>query len=314
MMDKEKETVKGTIREIKYQNSKKWSVFSVIDMVGTTVSCTGVLSDICAEGSDVELIGDYIVNDYGKQLKCVQVIPVVPDVSTAVGVIKLLQRLPGMGPAKATEAVKRFGPKIAWDIAKIDPTIIGVSEQNCEKATGIAISLINNFASLNYLLGLGLTDNQANLITERFGQYAVEIVSKEPYSLIGNIEGFAFLTVDKIALKAGVKVGSKSRVNACILHCLLDSEINEGHIFLWGKDLCGVVIDRLVDSAKKAEVSLTGLPVYQDVRKAVHWLEEEGKVVIKNGKVFHRDLLDAEKLIMSIINDTYQVSNEEEPF
>jgi len=304
----EKETISGTISDLVFQNSEKWSVFKLEG----GQSCTGTLADICSIGTDVECVGTFVDSKFGKQFKCVQIIPILPDITTDNGVIKLLQRLPGIGPKKARVAVDEHGAQEAWTLAQADPGLIGVSLASCDKAMDIARNLIGNFEALNYLLGIGLTDNQAQLIIDRFGDSAIKVVSEDPYSLIGNIEGFAFLTVDKIALKSGVGVGARSRVNACILHCLLDSELNGGHVYLWGRDLCGIVISNLVESAKKAEVPLEGLPVYQDVRNAVYWLEDEGAVVIKKGMVFHCYLLAAEKCIESVVTNSSRAGEDEE--
>ncbi len=301
IVGEEKTIIKGVISRLSYQNSEKWSVFTVTTIDGDTTDCTGVLSDICQPDTDVKCIGDWTTSYFGRQFKCMQVIPILPDITSSKGVLKLLQRLPGIGPKKAELAIEKLGAKEAWEAAQHDPEKIGVRGASCEAAKKMAVSLLSSFETLNYLLGIGLTDHQAGLIIDRFGKRAVEVVSKEPYSLITNIDGFAFLTVDKIALKAGVPVGAKARVNACILHCLLDSEINGGHIYMWGRDLVGVVIDNLTESAKKAEVPLQGLPTYEDVRLAVYWLQDEGRVVLHKGKVFHADLLDAEKTIMEVL-------------
>jgi exodeoxyribonuclease V alpha subunit len=126
-------------------------------------------------------------------------------------------------------------------------------------------------------------------------------VSENPYCLIDEIDGFGFLTVDKIALKAGMSVGNGARVSAAVLFCLNDNEINNGHVYFYGKELIGIVLDQLSESAKKAEVSLVGAPDYEQVRKCVYSLEDEGRVEVRKGKVYSKQLLKAEQTIQQYL-------------
>ena len=294
---KKQQTVTGTIKSIKYRNGDNWSIFKL----DTGEKCTGILPEICDTGTEVECTGEFVQGSYGPQLKCSQVVPTPPDTNSAAGVIKLLQRLPGIGPKKAEKVVAERGHEKAWSLALNSPADIGVLKKNCEAAQEIARSLVGSFEIFTYLLGIGLTDYQANKIIARYGESTTKTVSENPYCLIDDIEGFGFLTVDKIALKAGIKIGSQSRLNAAVIFCLNDSEMNNGHIYQWGKDLIGIVLDNLTESAKKSEMSLMGMPVYEDVKKTIYFLREEGRLVIDKGKVFSAELLEAEKVILEVV-------------
>lgn len=293
-MKKEPQEIKGTIKQISFRNSEGWSVFTL----DTGDTCTGILADMCEVGSEVTCVGEFVVGKYGPQFKCAQIVPAPVDTNSAGGVVRLLQRLPGIGPRKAARAVSEFGPEDAWTLALYCPSEIGVKEEDCQAATEIANNLIDSLEAITYLLGIGLTDNQTDKIIKRYGgKTAIQAVSENPYRLIDEIDGFGFLTVDTIALKAGMSVGSEARVSAGVLHCLGDNEINNGHVYFYGKELIGIVLDQLSGSAKKAEVSLVGAPDYEQVRKCVYFLADEGLVEIRKGKVYSKQLLDAERII-----------------
>jgi exodeoxyribonuclease V alpha subunit len=297
----EKTTIKGTVATIRFRNSDGWAVFTVKNSeTASNMPCTGLLAQMIDIGSEVTCTGKLEINQYGRQLKCESIVPEAPDVSSSKGVIKLLQRLPGIGPKKAEIAVNQFGHEAAWKYACEDPCKIGVLESRKEAAIAVATSLIDSYDTTVYLLSIGLTDNQAATIYSVFGKDTKKIVSEDPYQLI-KIDGFGFLTVDKIALKAGVSIGSPSRIAACIMYVVADSSLNGGHIWHAGWELADIVLDTLSNSALKAEVPMIGFPVIEDVRKQVHFLKAEGKLEVEKGKVYPKGLLTAEQSILSFV-------------
>lgn len=293
--DIETVTVSGEIYAIRYRNADNWAVFS---MAGVLHGFSGTLADICEVGTHVTCTGEMITSKYGRQLKCSAIVPATPDVSTADGVARMLCRLPGIGQAKASMAVRVHGPEQAWRLALENPAAIGVRPESVDAAQTIARSMLESYEMTVYLLGIGLTDYQAARIYRRYRGKAKMVVSENPYQLIEDIDGFGFRTVDKIALKAGVSVGAAARVNACVLFVLDDSATNEGHVWHDGWRLADIVLDVLTDSAMKAEMPLVEMPGKDAIRAAVHFLAAEGRLVLEKGKVFSKSALDAEKKIL----------------
>lgn len=296
------ESVKGFIKTISFRNSENWSCFKIVTEAGEEQQCTGVLPAITDVGDSVELSGKTEKTaKYGSQFKCSTVTPTLPDTDSKSGVTKLLQKLPGIGSVKAVKAVGKYGAKKAWLLAQADPERIGVRPGKIKEAMAISSSLVEFAEATIYLLGIGLTNGQTHKIIERYKEGSIHIIQSRPYQLIEDIDGFGFMVTDKIALKSGVKVGSFTRTIACVVYCLTDSQHNQGHIYIYGKTLIGIVMDVLKDSAQKASVSLIGAAQYDEVRKAIYTLETEGKVSIDKGKVFSRKLLDAEIIIREAV-------------
>ena len=271
---------------------------------GQQVQFTGVLAEMVEVGSEVTCTGTIEPGKWGRQMKCEQIVPAAPDISTDAGVAKLLQRLPGIGPKKAMQAVIDHGREDAWSYALTDPEKIGVHPNQAEQAKEIASGLLESYEATVYLLGIGLTDHQAATIYKIFGAGSINIVSRDPYKLL-EIDGFGFLTVDKIALKAGIAVNNPSRIAACVLYVLDDSAINGGHVWHSGWKLAETVLETLSHSATKAEVSLINAPDIEQVRQQVKFLGAEKKVAIDRGKVFSRELLRAERTILEFVGGTH---------
>jgi len=227
-------------------------------------------------------------------------------VDNAEGVIRVLERLPGIGPVKAKKAVDELGWEFALRIANECPSGLGIANYEmaiAAKQKAKYMTSAESFEALIYLLSIGLTNRQVAIIIDKYGaDKALDIVKENPYTLINDIDGFGFLTVDKIAMKAGISLGNSSRINACLMYCLLSSEINDGNIYLHGKRLIMVVLDQLEDSAMKANKPLKDLPGYRDVRGCITGMESEGLITIDGDKVFSTKLLNAEREIWEVAN------------
>lgn len=299
---KKEVTCKGQISSVKYRNSDNWAVFTIDQgLFDDPINCNGILPEMCDKGSSVTCAGEFVNNKYGKQLKCSQVVPAPPDVNTAAGVIVLLQRLPGVGPVKAKKTITEYGYEFAWKIALECPSMLGITSlETALEAQKTAQGLIESFETLTYLLSLGLTDYQANKIFGIYGGKALTVVSENPYQLMERIDGFGFRTVDKIALKAGMGIGSDARVQACVLHCLSSSEHNDGHIWFWGRDLTAIIETELRESLVVGANRTNGekIPGYEEIRRCIYNLHSEGKVLVRQGRVYSKELLDAEKVIL----------------
>jgi exodeoxyribonuclease V alpha subunit len=290
-----KATLVGDIRRIKYRNSEGWAVFEV---EGSPYPLTGTLPEMCEEGSKVTCTGSWENSRYGRQLKCTSIVPAAPDVSTAAGVVKLLQRLPGIGPRKAQQAVDTLGPEEAWRMACEAPEGLGVRQEFVEEAKTIANGLLESYEATIYLLSIGLTDHQAGKIYRHYGADTIPTVRENPYRLT-EIDGFGFITVDKVALKAGMSVGNPARISAAVLHIL--DEGAAGHIYHNGWALADIVLEMLTETAMKAEVPLADMPGRDEVRRVVHNLNAEGKVVLRKGNVFSKKLIAAEEKILNYL-------------
>jgi len=311
--------LKGTISKIKFKSADNWAVFEVFTpdndktlnnkfkvITGKNTTCTGVLSDIIDVKTEVVCKGNWEQTKFGEQFKCSSVSPVEIKPDSEKGVLRLLTSLPGIGEIKAKKAIEEYGYKDAWEIAQTYPSVFGI--YNLETALAArdkAIKLNSgaDFKAISFMLSIGLTDNQIQKILNKYtpAEQALNIVKNNPYKLINDIEGFGFLTVDKIALKAGIKVNNLSRINACVMYCLTHSEKNEGNIYMHGKKIINIVLSTLTDSATKNNVNMYDMPSYDDVKKCLFQMQEDGLVIIDKEKVYSKKLLQAEKKILKKI-------------
>ena len=300
----DKITIKGEVVAISFRTSEGWACFKVRheNSIGAIINCTGILADMIDVGTEVTCVGIFENGKFGKQLKSESIVPAAPDVETDSGVIKLLQRLPGIGPKKAAEAVQRYGRDLAWRHACESPGKIGVKADQAEEARAIASSLLDSYEATVYLLSLGLSDYQAATIFKAYGKDSIQVVSEDPYRLM-EIDGIGFRRADLIAMKAGIAINNPARINACILYVLSDSATNGGHIWFTGWSLCELVLTTLTETAMGAGVPMANAPDKKMVRTQIYFLQAEGKLAIEDGKVFDVELMAAESRILEFIGD-----------
>ncbi len=290
----------GEITHIRFRNDEGWSVFTLTDDNQNETPCTGTLQAMVSTGDMVNCHGYMTTGKFGEQLKCKSIVPDAPDTNSDEGISRLLQKLPGIGPVKAELCILEHGATEAWELAQTDPAQLGVKKNKIEETIEMAKSFAEDYGSIVFLLGAGLTDNQASKIIKVFGEETISVVTNNPYILIDKIDGFGFMIVDGIALKLGINAGSMARIMACVMF-LLNSSENDGHTYFHGKRICCLCENFLIESAKKHEVRIVNMPGYQEAREAIYILRDNGKVTISEGRVFSNHLLKCEDTIYNAI-------------
>ena len=186
------------------------------------------------EGETVKLLGEWKENKgYGPQFvsnMCTFIIPFDRD-----GLIRYISENPefkGFGLSKATKLVygitaSRFSNILSVppeDIAKIAK--VSIEDAKHFKLVWSKKSVVNAIAT--QLASYDITHSQIEKIVKVFGDISLSVLKSNPYRLIGEVEGFGFSTVDKIALRVGVKKNDPNRIQAGISYTvLLQSEL--GH-------------------------------------------------------------------------------------
>jgi exodeoxyribonuclease V alpha subunit len=292
----------GRIAKIRCRKESGWAVFDL--SADRLIKCTGILPEMVEEGAEVTITGEEKESEWGKEIRCSQIVPAAPDVSTAEGVKRLLQHLPGIGPKKAAEAVAKHGHETAWLLAKTDPGAVGVLPADCAEAVELANSLEHDYAALIFFLGIGLTDYGTKTVVgyyKSIGFKPREIqteFSSNPYRIM-EIHGFGFKRSDSIALKSGVSPAHPARLAAAADSILSDSEQNGGNTWIFGSKLCHMTSKLLEESALKNGVP-PGVIDLHAIRDSIYKLDREGKVCIDSEKrVFSSSLLKCEKEIFA---------------
>ncbi len=227
--------IKGIVDEIVFRNDINGYSVLDIDANGELVTATGIFSNIY-EGEEVELNGEFRENKkYGKQFLVKEYKSLTP--TNKAGIIKYLSSglLKGVGETMANRIVEAFGED-SLSIIEFNPKRLAeVRGISIEGALKIAENFNKVKAMKDSVLFLQSFDISTNLAIKIFDVYhnkTKEIVNKNPYKLVEDVEGIGFLTADKIAKKMGIDPKSSFRMRAGVLHVLKQNSEKNGSTYL----------------------------------------------------------------------------------
>src|SRR5690625_62733 len=129
----------------------------------------------------------------------------------------------------------------------------------------------------------GLSLKMAQVLFDEYGEETITYVRTNPYQFVFDIDGFGFLTADKIAEMNEISKTSEHRIQAAIVYALQQSVL-DGHVFLPNEECI--------------KHSLAILQVEQltedDIVQQLNELDKNKKVIVQQDNVYLRSLYYAE--------------------
>lgn len=231
-------TIRGEVERVFY-SSADFSAGRFITDSGERVQFAG--SVVVSENQPLVLHGRFVRHPkYGRQFE-VRSIEFDRRLD-ACGLANYLANNPdikGIGPAKARIIAERFGsdfehslinePENIAEAAKVSLSVIEALRDHW-----IETSSVN--AGLTALSAYGLTHHQVTKLVKKLGNNAVGIIERDPYIIVGEINGFGFKRIDKIARQVGIVKDNPNRVRAGIVFCVEDA-LDAGDCWVEYEDL-----------------------------------------------------------------------------
>ena len=175
----------------------------------------------------------------------------------------LADHCPDVGRARARAIVDLFGAGTLDKIRGNPSCLCEVPGITAGKALKISEALAGMYlADIEVeLRQLGLTRWQAARVLHKFEFGAIDVVRTEPYRLL-TIEGFGFLTVDKIALAAGFPPDAPERLQAAAIHALRQAAL-QGHTQQPDAALAAEIVDLTSCEPARAEEAIDEADIEQ---------------------------------------------------
>lgn len=226
-------TIEGHCGKVIYHNPENgYSVFR-LEYDNKQQICSGISINI-KEGQTLKVTGSMEDNKYGLQLKCDEIIPILPK--DKKGIIQYLSSgiIPGIREGFAKKLVDFAGEDL-FQMLDDDPkklySIKGIGKKRID-------SLIDHWTKnqalhevIMYLQGLGIGPKRALKIYNTYQEKTLHILQTNPYQVYQDIEGIGFKLADTIALNAGIEKDNISRLAAAAQY-LLEQAMQSGHCFL----------------------------------------------------------------------------------
>lgn len=308
--------IEGSIEEIIFRNEENGYTVAILEQNNTPVTIVGKMIDVKV-GEILSLEGEFVNNNkYGYQFAFSTYEIIMPK--TLAGIEKFLASglIKGIGPVTAKNIVKVF-KEDSLEIIEFNPEklaeIKGISKKKAIEigAKFIDVKKIQN--TIIFLQSYNITTNLALKIYEIYGDKTIDIVKKNPYKLIEDVDGVGFLTADKIAKNIGIPSTSEFRIRAGLLHALKSSIEKNGNTYLpknillnQTETILDIDIDEYADCYDKAFDSLI-------LDKTCTCLWHDKVEIVTLSKYYFYETSIAQKLCLlnaSSKNTKYNVENE----
>ena len=185
--------------------------------------------------------GSMVFNQkYGYTFVCDTYERILP--TSREGLIEFLSgdNFKGIGKNTATKVVDTLGLDAISLILESKEVLNKVDGMNEKKKRIIYDSLVESRDVQNTLITLysyGISPKISMRIYDKFGVHSIDVIKTNPYQLIDEVEGIAFIKADQIALKTGISTKSKSRIEACISYTLINNADETGNTIMDKEEL-----------------------------------------------------------------------------
>lgn len=219
---------------------------------------------------------------YGIQFQVETFTKEVPE--TEQGIIHYLSSdmFNGIGRKTAETIVKKLGRDAIKNILEDPEALDVVPRLSDEKKDTIRSTLQMNLGLERVMIQLndwGFGPQVGMRIFQAYREETIDILTKNPFRLIEEIEGIGFQRADELGAKLGLTGSHPDRIKASILHLLNQASLSDGHVYIDAKTLIPQVKEML-EARQQEEISI------EAISKAAIELNEESKVAGEETRLY----------------------------
>ena len=255
------EIIEAFADETVFLNEENGYTVLVVKAGKSRVSAVGIMPPI-AVGEKLRITGDWTEHPvYGRQIK-VQSIEIEKP-TTLSGIEKYLSSgmIRGIGPATAKLLIRAFGEQ-TLDVLYSQPEklldVPGIGQKRAQMIQESYAEQAQQREAMVFLQSYGVTPALAVKIYKRYGENVRQVITRNPYRLVEDVEGIGFKTADRIAASLGIEQSSEYRLSAGVKYTLSEATAGAGHCYLPRPELAlaarrllgsdADTIDRTIDS------------------------------------------------------------------
>lgn len=255
------EIIEAFADETVFRNEENGYTVLVVKAGKSRVSAVGIMPPI-AVGEKLRITGDWTEHPvYGRQIK-VQSIEIEKP-TTLSGIEKYLSSgmIRGIGPATAKLLIRAFGEE-TLDVLYSQPEklldVPGIGKKRAQMIQESYAEQAQQREAMVFLQSYGVTPALAVKIYKRYGENVRQVITRNPYRLVEDVDGIGFKTADRIASSLGIEQSSEYRLSAGVKYTLSEATAGAGHCYLPRPELALAArrllgsdadsIDRTIDS------------------------------------------------------------------
>ncbi len=197
----------------------------------------------------------------------------------------------GIGKKTAESIVETVGDNAISKILASPSLLDDVPKLSGEKAKILYDTLVEHQGLEQVMIALnqyGFGPQLSMKIYQMYKQDTLEIIQKNPYKLLEDIDGIGFGRADELGSQIGISGSHPDRVKAGCLFVLETECLQEGHTYIDAEDLLPAVSDLLNSGKDQATM-------FDEIAAAIIKLEEEGKIIVSEKRIYTPSLYFSEK-------------------
>jgi exodeoxyribonuclease V alpha subunit len=231
---------------------------------------------------------------------------------TKQGVVAYLssEMFKGIGKKTAEKIVETLGDNAISKILNQPSLLDSVPKLPPEKAKLLYDTLMEYQGLEQVMVALnqyGFGPQLSMKIYQAYKEETLNVIQKNPYQLVEDVEGIGFGRADELGYQLGISGNHPDRIKAGCLFTLENESIQNGHVYISAQDLLEKV-KQLLEENKRDQID------FLDISNEIINLEEEGKLVVEEKRIYLPSLNFAEKGLVTHIKRILSQSEYEDQF
>lgn len=258
--------------------------------VDTTITFTGYFHELNMEDT-YKFYGKLIEHEkYGTQFQVENYERILPTEKDSIVEFLSGGLFKGIGEKTAEKIVNVLG-KDTLPVILDNPSnlylIPGITKKQVDTLHNTLIDYSASYKTIVSLNELGFSTKDSLLIYNKYKQKTDEIIEKNIYQLMEDIDDITFKKVDGIALKNNLKLDDTRRIQASIVYVINEVCNLYGHSYLLEDEIFSYCIRVLGNQIADSEFYF-----------ALETLEKDMKIIKENDKYYIMSMYEAERNIM----------------
>lgn len=292
--------IKGNFRRSIYQSAQGYTIglFKVsdtndeklADYLDRVITFTGYFHEL--NDMDTYLFyGKLVEHDkYGEQFQVESYERCKPEEKNSIIEFLTSGLFKGIGEKKAKQIVDTLGKDTLKIILENPDNLIlipGITKKNIETLHTQLKEYESSYEIILYLGNLGFSTRDSMIIYNFYKNKTKQIIEENIYQIIKDINDITYKKIDQIALRMGVKPNDIIRVKAALIYIMNEVSNTYGHSYYFDEELISL-LPRVIN------VQIT----QDEYIDAIKDLIKDSDIIVKDEKIYLKDMYDAETLIV----------------
>ncbi|WP_419956078.1 ATP-dependent RecD-like DNA helicase [Neobacillus niacini] len=234
----------------------------------------------------------------------------IPQTKQGVAAYLSSEMFKGIGKKTAENIVETLGENAISKILNQPSLLDSVPKLPPDKAKMLYDTLMEHQGLEQVMVALnqyGFGPQLSMRMYQTYKEHTLDIIQKNPYKLVEDIEGIGFGRADELGYQLGISGNHPDRIKAACLYSLESESMQTGHVYVHAEDLL-IQVKNLLEENKRDQIE------YTDISTEILKLEEEGKIIGEEKRVYVPSLYYAEKGLVTSIKKILEQTEYKEQF